>query len=114
MNDSGPINMEELFEIMDDDSELIKDCFDEFIISAPEMLEKVKSAIDSKNPEELQSCAHKMKGSLKYLAAEKAAGLAYDLEKMGNGGELEHADTVYTDLEMEYEKIKKVMAGFEA
>ena len=113
MNDNNPINMEELFEIMDDDSELIKECFDEFIISAQGMLEKVKDAIDSKNAESLQSCAHKMKGSLSYLAAGRAAGLAYDLEKMGSEGSLGNAVKIYTDLEMECEKIRNVMASFE-
>ena len=113
MNDNNPINMDELFEIMDDYKGLIKECFDEFIISALGMLERVKSAIDSEDAEGLQPYAHKIKWSLlRYLAAEKAAGLMYDLEKMGNEGSLGNAVDIYTGLEMECEK--KGMANFNA
>jgi HPt (histidine-containing phosphotransfer) domain-containing protein len=113
MNDDNPINMEELFEIMDDDNELIKECFAEFISSAPAMLERVKNAVESEDAQGLQSYAHKIKGSLRYLAAERAADLAYDLEKMGIEGKLGNADIKYRDLAMECEKLKKVMSNFE-
>jgi len=112
MENNNPINMEELFEIMDDDKELVKECFDEFVQSAPDMLGKIKSAIASEDVEGLQSHAHKIKGSLRYLAAERAADLAYDLEKMGNEGHLGKAGNRFRDLEIECEKLEKVMAGF--
>lgn len=112
MENNNPINMEELFEIMDDDKELVKECFDEFVQSAPEMLRKIKRAIESEDAEGLQSYAHKIKGSLRYLAAERAADLAYDLEKMGNEGHPEKAGDRFRDLEIEFEKLRTIMTSF--
>ena len=114
MENNNPINMGELFEIMDDDKELVKECFDEFIISAPGMLERVKNAIESGDSASLESSAHKIKGSLRYLAAEKASELASVLETMGKNGNIENADETFQNLEKECEKLKGFMAGYEA
>jgi len=64
MNDNSLINMKELLEIMDDDKELIKECFNEFINDASNMLERIKNAIESGDAAGLDSSAHKIKGSL--------------------------------------------------
>lgn len=113
MNDNSLINMKELLEIMDDDKELIKECFNEFISDASNMLERIKNAIESGDTAGLNSSAHKIKGSLRYLAAEKASGLAYDLETMGKNGNLDNAVEAFQNLESECEKLKKVMADYE-
>ena len=113
MNDNSLINMKELLEIMDDDKELIKECFNEFINDASNMLERIKNAIESGDAAGLDSSAHKIKGSLRYLAAEKASGLAYGLETMGKNGNLDKAGETFQSLESECEKLKKVMAGYE-
>jgi HPt (histidine-containing phosphotransfer) domain-containing protein len=114
MNDTSLINTEELLEIMDDDKELIKECFNEFINDAPGMLEKIKSAIESGDAAGLDSSAHKIKGSLRYLAAGKASELAYGLEKMGKNGNLDNAGETFENLLSECEKLKNFMEGYEA
>lgn len=108
------IDMEELMEIMDDDKELIKECFDDFTVDSPEMLEKIRSAIVENNAENLGKAAHAIKGSLKYLAAQAAAGIAYQLEKMGVNNNLEKAMESYESLLEECDKLKKFMSDYEA
>ncbi len=104
-----PINMEELMEIMDDDVELLKDCFDSFMESFVSHLDSIRGAIEERNPVELDKAAHTFKGTLKYLAAEPAADAAYRLEEMGKVKRLDAADQAFTDLCRECDKVKSFM-----
>lgn len=114
MDDTILINMEELLEIMDDDKELIKECFNEFVGDASNMLDRIQSAIASGDSDSLDASAHKIKGSLRYLAAERASSLAFDLETMGKNGDLDNAAETFQHLKTECEKLKTFMAGYEA
>ncbi|MEA1968213.1 MAG: Hpt domain-containing protein [Thermodesulfobacteriota bacterium] len=77
------INIEELMEIMDNDDELINECFHDFLEELPVLFKDLKSAVVNKNSSRLNSTAHSLKGTLKYLAAETAADTAYRLELAG-------------------------------
>ncbi len=95
---SDLVDLDELMEIMDNDTELIKECFDDFISDSPEMLQKIKDAIDGNDAENLGKSAHALKGSLKYLAANTAADIAYQLEAMGSKGDTKLAEEPYHKL----------------
>ncbi len=77
------INLDELKEIMDNDMELIKECFDEFRKDWVEAFGNVEKAVDAKDASQLDEAAHKLKGTLRYLAAEQAQQAAYELELAG-------------------------------
>lgn len=81
-----PINLTDLLEIMDNDDELLRECMADFLNDYPEMLNQIRSAIDSGNWEDLEVTAHAMKGSLRYLAAVAAAEFALRLETIGKSG----------------------------
>lgn len=108
------IDMNEIREIMDDDRQLIKDCFIDFIEEYPKMLLKIKNAIDKEDLEELNTSAHKLKGSLKYLAAKPAADIAYKLEDMGKRGDVENARNELENLTHACDALKVFMASYEA
>ncbi len=110
---SNVIDMDEIMEIMDDDKELIKECFTDFIEEYPTMLSKIKNAIDSGDASELNATAHKIKGSLKYLAANPAADVAYKLESMGKEGNLDNAENELESLTNACDTLKGFMSKFE-
>ncbi len=87
MSESGniepAIDIDELKEIMDDDLELIQDCFSDFLDDWPSVFADIKEAADAKDAVGLNESSHKLKGTLKYLAAEAAADAAYELELAG-------------------------------
>ncbi len=64
------IDLNELKEIMDNDMELIQDCFSDFIDDMPQIYEEIKKAVLEKNAQNLDASAHKLKGTLRYLAAD--------------------------------------------
>ncbi len=109
---NGPIDMKELMEVMDDDTELLQECFDDFLEEADEMLAQIKGSIDNGDSEALDESAHKLKGTLKYLAAEPASDAAYELEKMGKEDDMASAASVFQTLVDECGKLKEYMKKY--
>ena len=107
-----PIDMEEIMEILDDDKELLIECFDELLNSMPQTLAEIQSAIKEGNASSLDEAAHKFKGSLRYIAAGTAADVAYQLETMGKEENLSLADNIFSTLCEECEKVKDFMERY--
>jgi len=113
MNDlAGPIDMTEVMEILDGDEELLIECFDEFLSDMPQTLAEIQSAIEQKNALNLDEAAHKLKGSLRYMAAAQAADVAYQLEIMGKEQNLELSNDMFKTLSYECEKVKEFMEQY--
>jgi HPt (histidine-containing phosphotransfer) domain-containing protein len=111
-NLTEPIDMQEIMEILDGDKELLIECFDELLNSMPQMLVEIQSAIEKGNASSLDEAAHKLKGSLKYIAAGTAADVAYQLEIIGKEENLSLADNIFPALREECEKVKDFMKHY--
>jgi len=107
-----PIDMAEVMEILDSDKELLIEGFDEFLSNLPQTLAEIQSAIEQGNASNLDESAHKLKGSLKYMAAVHAVDVAYQLEIMGKEQNLGSADDTFKTLCYECEKVKEFMKQY--
>ncbi|MCG8633610.1 MAG: Hpt domain-containing protein [Desulfobacterales bacterium] len=99
------INLDELKEIMDNDEELIQECFAEFLMDYQVLIKEIKTAIDQKDFQGIDDTAHKLKGTLRYLAAEPAATAAQVIEQAGRQQDLEGMDDKLAALESECRKV---------
>lgn len=108
----SPVDIKELLEIMDDDDELLRECFDDFIQDCDGMISTIKDAIKDGVPETLEKTAHAFKGSLKYLAALHAAEFALQLEEMGRNGDISNADNVLILLTEECRRVMNFMKNY--
>ncbi|MFH2066687.1 MAG: Hpt domain-containing protein [Pseudomonadota bacterium] len=106
------IDMEEILEIMDHDTELIQDCFGDFVKEYPGMLKSIAHSIATGNVQGLDSHAHKLKGSLRYLAAAKPADIASKLEQKGKKGDFEGAVRLLEELSDACEQLKTFMISY--
>lgn len=106
------IDMEEILEIMDHDTELIQDCFDDFVKEYPGMLKNMERSIATGDAQGLDAHAHKLKGSLRYLAAAIPADFASKLEQKGKKGDLEGAERLLEELSNACEKLKAFMISY--
>ncbi len=109
---NSPIDIKELHEIMDDDDELLRECFADFLEDCEDMLSSIQTAINNTNPEELEKAAHAFKGSLKYLAASSAVEFASQLETMGRNGNIQEANKSITSLVAECKRVKEFMTNY--
>ena len=107
-----PIDVAELLEIMDDDDELVKECFTDFLGDCENMLSQIKTAIENSSSEEIEKTAHALKGSLIYLAAGNAAEIAHQLEVMGKNSDIKNALSVFAELADACEKVKDFMRTY--
>ena len=99
------VNIDELNEIMDNDLELIQDCFNDFIAEWPALYVEIKGAILEKNASKLDESAHKLKGTLRYLASEAAADAAYALETAGKKNDLTGVDEKLATLKTQCQRL---------
>lgn len=106
------VNIEELKEIMDDDMELIQDCFADFLQDWPDVFAEINAAVLEKDAQKLNASAHKLKGTLKYLAAAPAADAAYALESAGKQNNMEGAETKLSNLKNECHRLLDFIHNF--
>jgi HPt (histidine-containing phosphotransfer) domain-containing protein len=109
---TGPIDLTEVMEIVDGDQKLLMECFDEFLSGMPQVLAEIQSSIEQNNASGLDESAHRLKGSLKYMAAGVAADVAYQLEVMGKEENLDLAHYTFRILCEECEKVKYFMKQY--
>ena len=100
-----PIDMEDLLEIMGDDMDLLKKCFDEYLKSSDRMLDNIKGAIDDNNALNLEKTSHMFKGMLSYLSAGNGVDIAGELELMGKENRMDCTDETWVALRRECERI---------
>ncbi len=106
MDDKQAIDFDEVMEVMDDDEELLKECFDDFLANFPKALKEIRASVDTRDATTLDESAHKLKGALRYLAANQAADVANKLEVMGKENKFADAETTFQALESECERVK--------
>ncbi|OGR59743.1 MAG: hypothetical protein A3J80_08335 [Desulfobacula sp. RIFOXYB2_FULL_45_6] len=106
------VSIEELKEIMDGDMELIQDCFADFTQDFPETFNEIKSAVIEKDGAKLDAAAHKLKGTLRYLAAERAANAAYSLEISGKSNDMQGIQDKLETLNHECKKLLEFISNF--
>ncbi len=111
-NSPVPINIDEVMEIMDNDQELLIECFDDFVEGVSDYIANIKEAIDSNNEKNLNEAAHKMKGTLRYLGAIHASEIALKLEKMGKDNDLSESSATLQKLEFECKRIIDFVAEY--
>jgi HPt (histidine-containing phosphotransfer) domain-containing protein len=112
--ENAVINIEELKDIMGGDMELIQDCFADFVQDFPGDFDDIKNAVIEKNTIQLNAAAHKLKGTLRYLAAEKAANAAYILELAGKSNQMEDIEEKLETLNRECRKLLAFISSFKA
>jgi len=106
------VNIEELKEIMDGDMELIRDCFADFVQDFPNDFDEIKSAVIEKDGPKLDRSAHKLKGTLRYLAAGAAADAAYSIESSGKTNDLKGIEGKLETLSHECRKLLDFINNF--
>jgi HPt (histidine-containing phosphotransfer) domain-containing protein len=107
------IDISELKKIMDNDMELIQDCFSIFTDDFPELYENIKKAVYEQNAKNLDKFSHKLKGSLIYLGAHSASEAALILESAGRKNRLDNIDKKLETLKNECSKVAEYINNFE-
>ena len=110
----APVEMKVVMEIFNHNQKLLERFFNDFLQNSEDMLHEIQNALEEKNSDKLKLSAHKLKGSLRYLAAEKAIACAARLEFIGKTGHLDKADDAFKDLAEAYGDIRRFLSEIQA
>jgi two-component system, sensor histidine kinase and response regulator len=83
------------------DEGLLKQILAIFLEEYPKHVEKLETAVSSKDAPQLERTAHSLKGELSYMGATEVSQLARRLEEMGKNRELGSAEEALAALERE-------------
>lgn len=88
-----------LLERLGGDEEFLEEVVSLYLEETPKVLALLRRAVDERNPPDVMTTAHRLKGALLTLEAVPAAQLAERLEDMGRRAELAESSGVLSDLE---------------
>jgi HPt (histidine-containing phosphotransfer) domain-containing protein len=111
-NSNNAVNLEELKEIMSDDMELINECFADFLEDWPVLFVEIENAILENDFKTLDSSAHKLKGTLKYLSAQTASNKVYVIESAGKQGDMAGAAEKLSNLKNDCQRVVDYINNF--
>jgi signal transduction histidine kinase/DNA-binding NarL/FixJ family response regulator/HPt (histidine-containing phosphotransfer) domain-containing protein len=92
------------------DNDTLKEIFACFLADSLKRIEQLALAIDKANTEEIRSLAHALKGSSATIAAIRLAEAACKLEFAGKEANLENVESLFADVEQEFEKVKSALS----
>ncbi len=96
-----PVNMDELKDMMDNDMELINDCFNDYLSDWPEIFTSIKAALTAADFGTMNKSAHKLKGMLQYLCAGRAYQAAAAVESGAGNTPIDDLSGMILTLEKE-------------
>jgi HPt (histidine-containing phosphotransfer) domain-containing protein len=106
MTKECPVNMEAALERIEGDLELYKIIINTLLNDYPEEMKKLSQHICSSNYEAVKRAAHKAKGAVSAIGAQRAQELFFHLENMGREKNLDLADEILGEINEELLKIK--------
>ena len=83
---------------MDGDQRLVREMVKVFLDDCPLQMAALKAAVDARDPVQIRTTAHALKGSAGYLRATLVFEAARNLEAIGREGVLAAADTLHQHL----------------
>jgi len=92
------------------DNDTLKEILSCFLADSIKRIEQLALAIDKANTEEIKSLAHALKGSSATIAATRLAEAARKIELAGKEANLENVESLFADVEQEFEKVKSVLS----
>ena len=100
----------DLLDRLGDDEELCKEIIELFIEDTPHQISDLKKALEKKDASMVQRQAHSLKGSSANTSALGMQEIAFQIEKAGETGDLDLANSLLVKIEDEYGKFIRTIA----
>jgi two-component system, sensor histidine kinase and response regulator len=99
------IDGHELLERVGGDREFLTELVSLFREDGPKQLNRVRTALEKNDPEEVLRSAHSLRGTLANLAAQAAADLAAEIEHASKAEDLTRAKAAFQNLDLELPRV---------
>jgi len=101
----GPADLNYMLEILDGDTEMLRELIEVFVEDAPAQVEAITEAVKAGDPALVRRTAHTFKGSVGNMGAPALTEKAFALEKMGRDDALEEAPALERQLREQAEAL---------
>jgi two-component system, sensor histidine kinase and response regulator len=95
----------ELLERVGGDREFLTELVSLFREDGPKQLDKIRTALEKNDPEDVLRSAHSLRGTLANLAAQPAADLAAEIEHASKSEDLTRAKAAFQNLDLELPRV---------
>jgi signal transduction histidine kinase/DNA-binding response OmpR family regulator len=99
------IDGHELLERVGGDREFLTELVSLFREDGPKQLDKIRTALEKNDPEDVLRSAHSLRGTLANLAAQPAADLAAEIEHASKSEDLTRAKAAFQNLDLELPRV---------
>jgi len=97
---------------VDGNLKLLKQIISIFLETGPGLVADIRAAIDSGDPAALRETAHRLKGTLDNFGAHRARTAAFNLEKIGEAGDLSAGSKALVEIEAEVKRFMDAILSF--
>ncbi|MFZ2956596.1 MAG: response regulator [Candidatus Ozemobacteraceae bacterium] len=101
-----------MFSRLMDDEELIRVLIKDFLVDLPRQILALKEFLDAGNVPSTERQAHTIKGASANVGGEALCAVALKMEKAARDGDLEFVKAAFTELQQQFELLKKEITGF--
>jgi CheY-like chemotaxis protein len=108
------IDFERLQDFFGDDPDLIQSLFDLYVSTTVTLLEKLRAAIASRDPEAVTALSHEAKGSGVNLGIERMAQIAAQMEECCAVADWAHIERLLTDMDAAFVQLQAALAEHKA
>jgi HPt (histidine-containing phosphotransfer) domain-containing protein len=91
------------------DRDLAKDILVVFLADIPKQIARLKELLDGGDVRAAGQQAHTIKGAAAGVSGAALTNVAFALEKAGKTGEIESARSMLGQLQMEFERLKRIL-----
>ena len=105
-------NSAEALARVDGDAELMANLIEIFFVESGPMMEAIRAAVASRDTGKLEKSAHRLKGSVSVFGARTVSATAFELEKMGRGGDLTNVAEFLEQLEQQITSLQPALRQF--
>lgn len=95
-----------------DDAELLEELVGVFLEESPILMGQIRTGLEDSDSPLVRRAAHTLKGSLRIFEAAGGVDLAFQLEKLGQQGELTGGDQLLEDLKTYMNRMTAELNGY--
>jgi len=112
MESNKLFDKDELLKKFDGDEGFLGELIEVLINDVPEQLSRIQKAVDSRNSNDIERAAHKLKGAIANFEEKAAFEAALQLELMGRESRLDGVEEAYNTLVKEVECLVNALKEF--
>jgi signal transduction histidine kinase/CheY-like chemotaxis protein len=110
-SDLDPNALDQLLEVIGGDHEALKELVQSFLDEGPDLVKRLRQAVEANDADGLRRAAHTLKGSATDFGALTLAGLCREIEAMGRASEVVAAANKVLEAAEEYQKAEIGLKG---